>query len=771
MLNSSLAIMASGMDDISLSIDGFEVKANRGMTVLEAAQRANIYIPALCAHPDLSPFGACRLCAVEIEGMPGFPSACITPAGDGMIVHTITPLVQEVRRHFLSIILSQHPHICLTCEYRDQCHPQQECQKDIPVAERCCPLFHHCELQKVAEYIGISDDTPRYVPNNLPVIEDEPLFDQDYNLCIHCGRCVRVCQELCGVNAFSFVTRDGELEERPVGGSFLQSGCKFCGACVEVCPAGALSDREVSWDKPEAALIPCKGACPAGIDIPRYVDLIAQGKFAQAVAVIREKVPFPATLGRVCFAPCEDGCRRGRLNEPIAIRALKRFVAEQDTGLWRQNSKMAPDSGKRVAIVGSGPAGLTAGYYLAKLGHSVTVFEALPEPGGMMRFGIPQYRLPRQILDAEIEEIKSAGVNIRTNSGVDSLDELFQQGYHAIFMAVGAHQGIKIGVEGEDSPEVIDCVSFLKDTNSGIEVRLGERIAVIGGGNAAIDSARTAFRLGAREVTIIYRRSRAEMPANSSEVEEALNEGINIIFLAAPSKINRWNGALRLECLRMKLGRPDASGRRRPIPIKGSEFTMDFDTIIAAIGQTPQIPEQFGLATARGNILQVNPNTLATTRDGIFAGGDAVRGPASVIQAIADGRQAAISIDRYLGGKGIIDETLVQVEETSHWLGRDGDFAHRHRVPIPSLATDLRTGKLSPRHAAETGWLLAEQLGDTFADWAVDQMPWQVPQHRLSDFPEVELGWDEEQAVEEAKRCLKCHLRFNISPVILPPTK
>ncbi|MFO7773134.1 MAG: FAD-dependent oxidoreductase [Dehalococcoidia bacterium] len=759
------------MDDITLTIDGVQIKANRGMTVLQAAQKANIYIPTLCAHPDLSPFGACRLCAVEIEGVPGFPSACTTPAGDGMIVHNHTPLVREVRRHFLGIILSQHPHICLTCEYRDQCRPHQECKKDIPVAERCCSLFHHCELQKVAEYIGISDDIPRYVPDSLPVIEEEPLFDQNYNLCIHCGRCVRACQELRGVYAFGFVSRDDMLEERPVSGSFLQSGCKFCGTCVAVCPTGALSDKYIRWDEPEATLVPCNSACPAGIDVSRYVDLITQGKFAQAIAVIREKVPFPATLGRVCFAPCEDACRRGALNEPIAIRALKRFAAEQDSGLWRQSSQRAPATGKRVAIVGSGPAGLTAGYYLAKLGHSVTVFEALPEPGGMMRFGIPGYRLPRQILDAEIEDIKSVGVDIRTSSRIDSLDELFQQGYHSILVAVGAHQGIKIGVEGEDSPGVLDCVAFLRDVSSGVEVELGERVAVIGGGNAAVDSARTALRLGTPEVTVIYRRSRAEMPASSSEVEEALDEGINIIFLAAPSKIDQQNGALRLKCLRMKLGRPDASGRRRPIPIKGSEFTMDFDAIIAAIGQTPQMPEQFRLATARDNTLQANPDTLATMREGVFGCGDAVRGPASVIQAIADGRQAAIFIDRYLGGEGIIDEALAQVEETSPWLGRNGDFAHRHRVLVATLPTDLRRGKFGQRHAAETGWLLAEQLGDIFAGWPTDQMPWQVPQHKPGDFPEVELGWDEEQGVAEARRCLKCHLRCNISPVILPPTE
>jgi len=736
------------MDEVILTIDGVEVKAERGKAVLEAARQAGIYIPALCAHSDLSPYGSCRLCLVEIEGMSGFPSACTTPVDEGMVVHTDTPLVREIRQHFLGIIL-----------------------KNIPPAERASPRFRDTELGRVAEYIGVPEDIPQYVPRNLPVISDEPLFIRDYNLCIHCGRCVRACQELRGVNALGFVTRNGQVEELPVAGSLTKSGCKFCGACVEVCPSGALSDKDIRRDELEASLIPCKSACPAGIDVPRYVDLISRGRFAEALAVVREKVPFPATLGHVCFAPCEDSCRRGALNEPIAICALKRFAAEQDTGLWRERSRVAPATGKRVAIAGSGPAGLTAGFYLAKLGHSVTVFESLPEPGGMMRIGIPEYRLPREILDAEIEDIKSVGVDIKVNTRVESLDKLFGQGYDAVFLAVGAHQGIRMGIEGEDNPGVIDCISFLKDISLGTEVEVGDRVAVIGGGNAAIDSARTALRLGATRVTIIYRRSRAEMPASSSEVDEALNEGVNIIFLAAPTRITSQNGALRLECLRMKLGKPDASGRRRPVPIKDSEFAMDFDTVIAAIGQTPEVPQQFGLPTIHGNTLQVDPDTLATPRDGVFAGGDAVTGPASVIAAIAAGRKAAVSIDRYLGGKGIIDEALVEVEESSPWLGRDGDFASRRREPMPTLPVEFRTGRFNRQHSAETGWLLAEQLGDTLADWPAGQVPWQVPQHRPGDFPEVELGFSREQAIDEARRCLKCHLRFSMSPVIRPPTE
>jgi len=286
---------------------------------------------------------------------------------------------------------------------------------------------------------------------------------------------------------------------------------------------------------------PCSHICPASVDVPRYIRFIAAGKPDEALAVIREKIPFPAVCGLVCFHPCEAKCRRGQLDEAIAIRMLKRYAAERDTGVWKQNIKLKLATGKRVAIIGSGPAGLTAAYYLAKLGHSVTVFEALPEPGGMMRVAIPDYRLPKDILKAEIKEIEEIGVDIKTNTKIDSIDSLLGNGYDAIFVATGAHRGINIGVEGGDSPNVIECIDFLRDVSLGKEVKIGikigNKVAVIGGGNVAIDGARTALRLGAEEVTIIYRRTRAEMPASPEEVEEALAEGIQIYYLAAPTKI------------------------------------------------------------------------------------------------------------------------------------------------------------------------------------------------------------------------------------------
>ena len=461
---------------------------------------------------------------------------------------------------------------------------------------------------------------------------------------------------------------------------------------------------------------PCSHTCPAGVDVPRYLRFISLGQFDQALAVIREKIPFPSICGHVCPHPCEAKCRRGQVDEAIAIRALKRFAAERGNGLWKVKAKMAAATGKRVAIIGAGPAGLTAAYYLARRGHAVTVFEAFPEPGGMMRYGIPEYRLPREVLAGEIEEIKGVGVDIRVNTMISSVDELFEHGYHAIFLAIGAHQGAKLRIEGEDSPEVMEGVSFLREINMGNKVRVGGRIAVIGGGNVAIDASRSALRLGAKEATIIYRRTRDEMPASKEEIEQALLEGVKVEFLAAPIRIERKNSAVELTCIRMELGAVDESGRRRPVPIEGNEFSLTFDTLIAAIGQAPEVPEKFGLPLGKGNTVQVDADTLVTTREGVFAGGDAVTGPATVIEAIAAGRQAAISIDKYLGGSGTIDEILAVPEELEALPEIEEE--EKHRISIPTLA-------------------LSERFGC---------------------FAEVELGLGQEVAIEEARRCLRCDL-------------
>lgn len=716
---------------VTLTMNGQEAKAREGENILEAAYRAGVYIPALCAHPDLEPAGTCNLCLVEVGGAQGLAKACETKVAAGMAVYTDSPRIRQARLEALKVILAEHPHACLVCERRTRCKAFDICLRNVAVTERCvtCPRNMRCGLQKAADYIGLAGEmVPSYKYRNIPLETDNPFFDRDYNLCIKCGRCVAACRKLRGVEAIDWVQKNGHKLPGPVKGTLKESDCKFCMTCVEVCPTGALVDNEARYtgiENKEAFVVPCREACPAHLDIPRYVLYVAEGKPGAATAVIREKAPFPGSLGRVCIHPCEKACRRGTLNEPACIKFLKRYADDHDTGAWRERSVKKAPTGKKVAIIGSGPAGLTAAFYLAKAGHSVTVFEALPEPGGMMRVGIPAYRLPREVLGREIDEIRRAGVEIKTNARVRSVDDLFQQGFNAVFIAVGAHGPMRMGVEGEDSPGVLEGVTFLRKFNLGEKVNVGNKVAVVGGGNVAIDCARIAVRAGAKDVSIVYRRTREEMPAAAEEIEEALHEGVKIVYLAAPNKIAVKDGKVLLECSRMKLGEPDTSGRRRPVPIKGGEFTEAYDSVIAAIGQVPEVPSGFGVETARGNTIQAD-KALATSRTGVYAGGDVQVGPASVIQAIAQGRTAASSIDKYLGGTGDISEVLVEPEPAPEWLGREEGFAMKKAPKMPIIAD-------------------AERLkgrGET----------------------EVETGYPEEVAIAEARRCLRCELRLRVRP-------
>ncbi len=688
-----------------LSIDGMKVEAKPGETVLEAALRSGIYIPGLCYHPDLPPAGACRLCIVEIEGMKGFPASCTTVAKEGMVVRTDTPEILELRRKVMWLILSEHP----------------------------ADLEESSQLRKVAEWIGAEQALSGFVPvpRDLPAITDEPLFIRDPARCILCERCVRMCQEIRGAGAIGLVNRGVDtVVGTDHDSSLSDAGCRFCEACVEVCPSGALADKERFDEKDrEKTLLPCVNTCPAGIDVARYVRLTAEGRFQDALEVIREKVPFPRVLGCVCDHPCEEACRRGEVNEPIAIKALKRFVAEQDSGRWKSAPESAADTGKRVAVVGSGPAGLTAAWFLRKAGHSVLVFEAMSEAGGMMRTCIPGYRLPRDVLDREIREIENAGVKIKTGSEIGSLDELFDEGFDAVFVASGAADGVNMGIPGENDPRVLDGISLLRDVNSGREAAIAGEVAVVGGGNVAVDAARSALRAGSEKVTILYRRTRDEMPAAREEVEEALKEGVNISFLVAPCAVLPERGKLKVRCVRMELGEPDADGRRRPVPVDGSEFTMETDRLITAIGQKPAVPEGFGLSLDKKGCIAADAETLSCSRDGVFAGGDVVTGPGSVIEAIQAGRKAACSIDRRLGGSGLIDRAFIPEEEEDPCLGRDEGFAYRSRVEIPGLPVD----------------------------------------RRLDNFSQVEGVLDEKAAKEEAERCLRCQLRLRISRPTLPP--
>ncbi|MFH1231462.1 MAG: FAD-dependent oxidoreductase, partial [Planctomycetota bacterium] len=459
--------------------------------------------------------------------------------------------------------------------------------------------------------------------------------------------------------------------------------CTGCSICVEKCPVKVDSEFDTDLIKrnaiyrryPQAVpgaftidkqgVSPCRFACPANVNAHAYVALIGQGRFAEALEVERRQNPFPAICGRICPHPCEFECTRNEIDEPISIAVLKRFLVDWETAHPDKKSpipEIKEERTEKVAIIGAGPAGLMAARELALKGYPVTIFEAQQESGGMLKYGIPAYRLPKEVLKHEIQDaVLNLGVELKTNSTLGKdfiLDDLKKLGYKAIFVAIGAWQGLKLNIAGEsDNSGVIDAVTFLKNLNIGKpDYVKGKKVAIIGGGNVAMDVARSAWRLGASEVHIIYRRSRAEMTANPWEIEEAIEEGIKITYLAAPTKVlGGDNKVAALECIKMALSEPDASGRRKPIPIKGSEFNIPVDILIPAISQQPELNavQNSGIKNNPMGLFEVDGVTLETTVPGIFAGGDAVSGPATAIEAIEAGRRAAISIDRYLRGQDL----------------------------------------------------------------------------------------------------------------------
>jgi heterodisulfide reductase subunit A-like polyferredoxin len=519
--------------------------------------------------------------------------------------------------------------------------------------------------------------------------------------------------------------------------------CTGCGLCVEGCPViisnefdQGVGTRKAIYlyfpqavpkkcviDRREERLCKaaCMDACPVHTNVPGYIKLIAEGQFNAAYKLIRETNPLPASVGRVCYAPCQEVCNRGQLDEPLCIRDLKRVPGD----LWNIEELEVPvvaKTDKKVAVVGSGPAGLAAANDLALKGHTVTILEALPEPGGMLRVGIPEYRLPKKILSQEIGYIQKLGVEIKTGVRVGkdvSLKDL-KKSYDAVFLGVGAHGGMKLGVEGEDIAGVMEGIGFLRDVNLGGKVNIGKRVAVIGGGNTAIDCARTAKRLGAKEVTIVYRRSRAEMPAAEEEVKAAEDEGIKVEFLTTPSHFSVDRKKLaKMECVRIKLGEPDASGRPRPIPVKGSEFAIPVDTVIAALGQAPEtdFAKESGVSLSKRGAIEIDARTGATNVEGVFAGGDVVTGPAFVIDAIAAGKRAARSIDQYLNGQPL-----------------EGEEPAKEPQELSKEEIKDRKKRVSSQHR------VAMREGSV--------------EERVQDFREVALGYSLEEAAEEASRCL-----------------
>ncbi len=590
----------ASLEPCQLKIDGKSVVAMPGDTILSAASRAGIDIPAMCADPRMQPTGECELCNVAIAGQTDHVKACMTVAQEGMSIQTENSKLKTMRKNRLNTYLADHNAYC------------------------------------------------------------QP---------------------------------------------------------------------------------PCTAACPAGIDIAGYIDLILQKDYSGSTALIKEMLPLPGVLGRVCPRPCEDPCRRVQIDgKPVAICALKRFAADKaaEAGLPTQ-PEPKPNTGKRVAVVGAGPTGLSAAYYLALEGHKVTLLESERKAGGMLRFGIPPYRLPNNVLDQEINDILSLGVDLKTNQtmGRDyQIDGLKEQGFDAVYLSIGAMAPKPARIPGDDANGVMSAIKFLADVNWDQTVDIGDRVIVIGGGFTAADAVRTARRVGASDVTMMYRRTRKEMSAAAHEIHECDVEGIKLDLLTAPVSVEIENGRVKgIISQRMELGEPDESGRRRPVPIEGSEYFTPADTILLAIGQDVDVAalNEGDLALdKRWGTIEVDEATMMTNLPGVFSGGDCVTGAATVVEGVGAGRLGAFAINAYLNGadEAGIAAAILQYKPKFFDIGAKAN-SDADLTEMPVLDAD---GRLKAFDGAGHG-------GDVDNDEA---------------FAEVETGFSEEEAQLEAGRCLMC---------------
>jgi len=540
--------------------------------------------------------------------------------------------------------------------------------------------------------------------------------------CIGLGSCAKACR-------FDAIEISEEIRLPIID----EERCNGCGKCVLICPQHALELASLispllRFNRIDDCLSPCQQACPAGIEIPKFIKFIKEKQYEKALLTIKERMPMPLVTGRVCPRPCEDYCIRNEIDEPVAINFLKRFVADYQLNKGHFPLFIAPSTGRKVAIIGGGAAGLSCGYFLKRLGNTVTIFEAMPKLGGMLRYGIPDYRLPQEILDLEISGIINLGIEIRLNMALGrdfSLKDLRDQGYEAIFLGIGAWQDRVVNMEGKDLSGVWPGLTVLRKTAMGEKTDLGSKAMVIGGGNVAMDVARSAIRLGVKEAYVIYRRSCAEMPALKEEVKAAEEEGVKFLFLANPIRLIGEDNKLKaVEYIKMRLGKPDASGRPSPEPISGTETKIKIDTFIFAIGQRPSIsflkrdPIGKDLEFTNRHTIKANPDTCQTNIPFIFAAGDAILGPRRVVDAISTARLAAYNIHSYLK-RGEVKPPKKLLKEF-----------------LPKPRVDKKYIKNMPRTT----------------------MPQRKIKERIKDFKEIELGFTEEMAEYEAKRCLNCGL-------------
>jgi len=606
---------------IRLTIDGREVEVEEGTSLLLAARVAGIYVPTLCHHDDLPPAAdedACGVCAVAVEGEEDFVRACRYPARAGLVVSTDTGEVNARRREAMGRILERHPHACLACARRE---------------EISCPELGDCELERLTEHVGVPADLPGFVPGDQPVAEN-PIFLRDANLCVACGRCVRACGEVRGVRAIEMTEVDGEVVALPRAGTLDESGCRYCGTCVEVCPTGALRDTALVAGNRDEALVPCRAACPAGVDIPLCIGLAAEGRLSEAAGVARDRVAFPTVLGHVCYRPCEDACRRSRIGEAVAICDIERLAGESQV----PTPEPADQLGTSVAIIGGGPAGLAAAYHLRLLGHEVTVFEAEDRVGGMLRHGIPELRLPRAALDRDLEILPRMGVEFRTGVRLGgSLDPRELDGdFDAVLMATGAGRGKRLDLPGDGLPGVVTALEFLRAASLGRKEPTveGRRVAVIGGGGVAMDAASTAARQGAETVHVFCLEGPDDMPASGQELEAAILAGVNIRNRWGPDEFVGRSGRVdALELVRCERVF-DKKGRFDPAFDTSQTGRIPVDVVLLAVGREPE---------------PALAEKVAGLSLPVVWAGDAATGSSTVARAVGAGRDAALAIHTELG--------------------------------------------------------------------------------------------------------------------------
>ncbi len=677
-----------------MTIDGREIPFEPGQSILEAALTAGYYIPHLCHHKDLPDIGGCGLCVVEIDGK--VCRACLTRAEEGLTVTSNSEKLEHIRSTAIQLMLAGHI---------DDCNS--------------CPKYLKCEFQMLIQRQGATVGDLRGTARGLAVNLANPLIIRDMDRCVACGRCVRVCHDVRKIAALTYTDdANGRKQVVTKGASLLDSDCRFCGACVEVCPTGALRDQEGVFAEAFCKgdmLVPCSYACPAHIDIPKYIRYLRAGQNTLALETVMERAPLPRSLGNVCMRFCEEKCRRGHIDAPVSVCALKRFAAISAAESL-PDLQCLPQNGKTVAVVGAGPCGLSAAWFLQRKGYQVTVFEGMPKAGGMLRYGLPEYRLAEEDLDADIELLLSAGISLECGRKISGREEL--AGFDAAIWCGGAQAGIRLPIEGASAPGVLSGLEFLRSVRLGSPMPIGKNVLVLGGGDVAYDCARTAIRLGA-EAAVCFPEAEDEMKASEHERVDGDAEGVQILPRRCFHRVLFENGSVcGMECGQVKQLSADENGRIQIEEEPGSVHVVECDTVIFAVGQRVEIPETLGIPVDRAGRAMPGLEPAGN----IFAAGDAVTGTSSVVEAVAWGQRAAEAADRFLGGDGDVLTPISPPQEKNPDISENDLFR-----------AEGFTGEMTC--AAE----------------------------RRSSFGPYIRPLDKEDAVRQSSRCLQCDLRCEIS--------